>query len=453
MKILITGATGFIGRHLILYLREQGHNIVALTRDSETAPVRLPVACPVFSWPDASQPPPGEAFAGVDAVIHLAGKNILGRWTAKVKQEIVRSRVESTLQLIAAMRDLPQKPAVMISMSGTGFYGDRGEEMLDESAAPGKGFFTELCQQWEQAGRGAEKLGIRTVQLRTGMVLGHDGGAMRAMLPPFRMGLGGRIGSGRQWMSWIHVRDLAGLMLHAIENESIAGPVNAVSPHPVTNADFTRTLGKVLKRPTVFPVPGLVLSLLLGEAGRVALDSQRVVCRKAIDAGYEFKFPDLQEALADVCEQEDHVLLMEQWVPRPVDEVFSFFSDAYNLEQITPPHLKFKVLGQSTEALQEGTLINYKLQLHGIPFRWQSLIHDWHPVTSFSDSQMRGPYKKWHHTHTFIEQDGGTLIRDHALYRIPFGVPGDAVAYPFVKKDLEKIFSYRYARVRELFGE
>lgn len=451
MKILITGATGFIGRQVILYLRDRGHKIVVLTRDSKKAPVRLPIACPVFSWPSTDQPPAREAFAGVDAIIHLAGRSILGRWTAKVKKEIVRSRVESTRQLVAAMRDLPEKPAVLVSMSGIGYYGDRGEETVDESDAPGAGFFADLCQQWEQEAQSAEALGVRTVQLRTGMVLGHDGGALLSMLPLFRMGLGSRIGSGRQWMSWIHMRDLAGLMLHAIETSSVTGPVNAVSPQPVTNAEFTRTLGKVLKRPTLLPVPGCILSLLLGEVGRVALDSQRVVCRKAV--GYEFVFPELKAALADICRQKDHLLLLEQWVPRPRDEIFAFFGDAKNLERITPPHLKFKVLGQSTETLQEGTRIDYKLQLHGIPFRWQSLIGEWNPVTHFSDTQMRGPYKKWHHTHTFIEQDGGTLIRDHALYRLPFGAPGDMAGYFLVKRDLEKIFGYRIAKIRELFGE
>ena len=252
-------------------------------------------------------------------------------------------------------------------------------------------------------------------------------------------------------MSWIHVRDLAGLILHAIETESLKGPVNAVSPHPATNVVFTQTLAMVLNRPHIFAVPGFALKLVMGEASQVVLASQRVVARKA--SGYKFVFPELKEALEDIGKREDHELLMEQWVPRPIDEAFAFFGNAQNLELLTPPHLRFKVLGSSTESLQAGTLIDYKLQLHGIPFRWQSLIAEWNPSTHFSDTQLRGPYKKWHHTHTFIEQDGGTLIRDHALYRLPFGVLGDAVAYFFVKKDLDKIFRYRFDKVRELFGE
>ena len=452
MKILITGATGFIGRQVALSLRDAGHEIVVLTRNPETASVRLPLACPVYSWSGADEEPPAEAFKGVDAVVHLAGRNIFGRWTAGMKQDIIRSRVESTRQLVAVLQSMPEKPTVLVSMSGIGYYGDRGGEMLDESAAPGEGFFTDLCGQWEQAAREAEAMGIRTVQLRTGMVLGHDGGAMQAMLPAFRMGLGGRIGSGEQWMSWIHLRDLTGLICHAIENTEVAGPLNAVAPNPVTNAVFTRTLGKVLRRPTFCTVPEFVLNLLLGEAGQVALTSQRGICARALDTGYTFQYPELKDGLREVCEHRDHELLLEQWVPRLREEVFDFFSNANNLELLTPPYLKFKVLAATTDPLQSGTLIDYRLQLHGIPFRWRSLIGEWHPPTHFSDTQVKGPYSKWHHTHTFIEQDGGTLIRDHALYRLPFGVPGDAVGYFLVKKDLEKIFAYRHGKTRELFG-
>lgn len=451
MKILVTGATGFIGRQAVLYLRDQGHEIVVLTRDAQKSRVRLPIACPVFIWEIGDQPPPSEAFAGVDAVVHLAGENIINRWTSSRKKEIIKSRVESTRQLVAAMQKLAHKPKVFVCASAIGFYGDRGDQLLDESAEPGEGFLADLCRQWEEAARQAEESGIRVVSLRIGVVLGHDGGALQPMLPPFRMGFGGKVGSGKQWMSWIHVRDLAGLILHAIETDSLKGPVNAVSPHPATNVVFTQTLAAVLKRPHLFLVPAFVLKIIMGEASQVVLASQRVAARKA--AGYEFAFPELKAALEDICTREDHVLLMEQWVPRPIDEVFAFFSDAQNLELLTPPHLKFKVLGSSTHPLQAGTRIDYKLQLHGIPFRWQSLIGEWNPVTDFSDTQMRGPYKKWHHTHTFIEQGGGTLIRDHALYRLPFGVPGDAVAYNFVKNDLEKIFGYRFAKVCELFGE
>jgi uncharacterized protein (TIGR01777 family) len=450
MRILVTGATGFIGRQTVLYLRDRGHEIVVLTRDSEFAPVRLPIACPVFPWKGTDQPPQ-EALTGVDAVVHLAGENIITRWTSSRKKEIMKSRIESTRQLVSAMQKSNHPPKVFVCASAIGFYGDRGDESLDESAEPGKGFLPDLCRQWEEAARQAEEFGVRVVSLRIGVVLGHDGGALQPMLPPFRMGLGGKIGSGKQWMSWIHVRDLAGLILHAIETDSVKGPVNAVSPHPATNVVFTQTLAMVLKRPHLFAVPGFVLSILMGETSEVVLTSQRVIARKA--AGYNFVFPELKAALEDICAREDHELLMEQWVPRPIDEAFAFFGDAQNLELLTPPHLRFKVLGSSTNSLEAGTLIDYKLQLHGIPFRWQSLIGEWNPVTDFSDTQIRGPYKKWHHTHTFIEQDGGTLIRDHALYQLPFGVPGDTVGYFLVKKDLEKIFSYRFAKVRELFGE
>ena len=241
MKILVTGATGFIGRQVVLHLRDRGHEILVLTRDTQNAPVRLPIACPIFPWKGADQPPPREALAGVDAVVHLAGENIINRWTSSRKKEIIKSRVESTRQLIVAMQGLSHKPKVLVCASAIGFYGDRGDESLDESVEPGEGFLSDLCRQWEEAARTAEKSGIRVVSLRIGVVLGHDGGALQPMLPPFRMGFGGRVGSGKQWMSWIHVRDLAGLILHVIDTDSVQGPVNAVSPHPATSVVFTQT--------------------------------------------------------------------------------------------------------------------------------------------------------------------------------------------------------------------
>lgn len=451
MKVLVTGATGFVGRQTVLHLRDHGHEIVVLTRDPDKASVRLPIACPVFCWRRMDQPPPLEAFAGVDAVVHLAGENLINRWTPSRKKKIMKSRTDSTLQLVTVMRQLEHPPKVIVCASAVGFYGDRGDTLLDESADEGQGFLSKVCRRWEDVAHQVKDSGIRVVSLRIGIVLGHDGGALLPMLPPFRLGLGGKIGSGQQWMSWIHIRDLAGLILYALETDAIRGPVNAVSPHPASNEVFTRTLASVVKRPHFFTVPSFVLKIVMGEASEVLLASQRVASRKS--SGYEFAFPDLRAALEEICAHQDHELLMEQWVPRPIDETFEFFSDARNLEVLTPPHLCFKVLRCSTDSLQTGTLIDYKLQLHGIPFRWQSLIGEWNPVTHFSDTQIRGPYKKWHHTHTFIPQNGGTLIRDHALYRLPFGVPGDAVAFYFVKKDLENIFSYRFAKVRELFGE
>lgn len=453
MKILITGATGFIAKTLLPLLSEQGHALVVLTRNLDAAGVRLPVACHPMQWNPDTGPPPAAAFKDVQAVIHLAGEGVAaGRWTRKRKQEIRRSRILSTRHLVDAMQSQERKPEVFISASAIGIYGDRGEESLSETSDTGDGFLTELCRDWEKEIFRAETNGVRCVAMRIGIVLGADGGAMKMMLPPFRLGLGGPLGNGKQWMSWIHVRDLARLFLHAVENPSLRGPVNAVAPHPVRNKEFTATLGERLGRPAFLPAPAAAIQLLLGEMSEILLSGQKVSSDKAASSGFKFLYPKLNAALKLVCDQSGHELLTEQWVPKPVDEVFDFFSDPKNLEILTPPHLHFKILKVHPEPMGEGTLLDYRLKLHGIPFRWQSQIMGWHPPARFSDRQTRGPYAFWHHTHEFFEKNGGTVIRDRAQYKVPLWVPGDVLLHPFIRKDLEKIFSHRRKKIAEIFG-
>lgn len=450
---MVTGATGFIGKELIKKLNEMGHEIVVLTRNSDSAKFRLPVHCEVISWDPCKYHLQSTALKGVDAVINLAGENIAdGRWSPERKRELIQSRELSARRLVNAISYMDKKPKTLVSVSAIGFYGDRGDALLNETDSKGHGFLSDICKVWEEEILKAKEFGVRTVAYRLGMVLGHDGGALNKILPPFKLGLGGKLGSGSQWMSWIHINDLVNMLVHAIENPSIDGIYNAVSPNAVRNKEFTKTLGNVLNRPTIFPVPKFVLKIALGELSELLLGSQRVAAKKISDAGFKFNYPHIKEALQEVCGNSYHEIQLEQWVPQPVNRTFSFFKEAQNLEKITPKFLNFKILNQSTPEIQEGTKINYRLSLHGFPVSWISKITDWKPNQKFSDIQVKGPYSHWYHTHEFEEKNGGTLIKDHVLYKVPFGIPGDLVAGQWVRKDLEKVFTHRHKTLDTLLA-
>lgn len=288
MRITMTGATGFIGSRIRATLEAGGHELRLISRKARPG---------FFSWPSLDTLPPVEALAGADAVIHLAGEPVAQRWTPEVRRRIRESRVLGTSRLVEALEHADPRPAVLVCASATGYYGDRGEEVLDETSPPGQGFLAETCVEWEEAAAAAERLGLRVVRLRFGMVLGRDGGALKKMLPWFRLCLGGKIGSGQQWMPWIHVDDAAELAVWALKEEAAAGAFNAVAPYPARNADFTRTLEGLLGRPELFTIPPAALRLVLGEGAEVALASQRVLPRAALNAGFRFRYAALAEAL------------------------------------------------------------------------------------------------------------------------------------------------------------
>jgi uncharacterized protein (TIGR01777 family) len=308
MRILITGATGFIGSHLVRRLLAEGHTVVALTRNVRNARRVLPTGCECRAWKPAAGPQ-AAVLQGADAVVHLAGAGIADqRWTPARKQAIRESRVAGTYALVHALSTLPAaaRPATVIAASAIGYYGDRGDEQLDEAAGPGSDFLAEVCEAWEHEAVAAEELNVRVAVIRIGVVLGKDGGALQKMLLPFRLGLGGRLGSGRQWMSWIHVDDLVGLFAYALEHAEVHGVLNGVAPAPVTNAEFTAALGRALCRPAVLPVPALGLRLALGEMSAILLASQRGLPRAAQRFGFEFRHPKIESALADLCSTRDH---------------------------------------------------------------------------------------------------------------------------------------------------
>ena len=294
MRILITGASGLIGKALRPTLEAKGYELILASR-------REPPDDRHIQWsPDTGFADADVArLEGLDAVIHLAGENVSGlRWTEEKKKAIRDSRVFGTRSLIETFDKLKAKPKAIISGSAIGFYGDRGDEVMTESSAPGKTYLSEVCKEWEAESRRAEDMGIRTVLLRTGIVLSKDGGALATMMTPFKLGVGGVVGSGKQWMSWISLDDVVGIINFALENESVRGAVNVVAPNPVTNEEFTKTLGSVLYRPTFLPLPEFAVHMMFGEMGdALLLDSTRVIPKRLQDNGYKFGFTNLKAAL------------------------------------------------------------------------------------------------------------------------------------------------------------
>ncbi|HEY2415099.1 MAG TPA: TIGR01777 family oxidoreductase [Pirellulaceae bacterium] len=299
MPALVTGGTGFVGRRLLAKLDQP----VVVSRDAAKAAKKLePLKPKVIRWDPLHDPLPAAALSGVDAIFHLAGDPVAeGRWTEKKKQRIRDSRVLGTQNLVAGLAAAATRPKTLISASAVGYYGDCGDAEIDERSPPGHDFLAEVCIGWERAALTARDLGIRVVLIRTGVVLGEKGGALAKMLTPFQLGLGSPLGSGNQYMPWIHIDDLVELMLFAAREPPISGPLNGTAPHPVTNREFTKTLGHVLGRPTFMPaVPPLALKILLGGFGQVLLDSQRALPHAALAAGFAFHYPELEGALREL---------------------------------------------------------------------------------------------------------------------------------------------------------
>ncbi len=301
MKLVVTGATGLVGGALCQNLIQAGHQVVALARNPEKARAKLPTV-EVAAWDATSGHPPVEALEGSDAVVHLAGEAIAaGRWTSQRKRMIRESRVAGTRNLVEGLSHCQNPPKVLVSSSAIGYYGTHGDEFLEETSQPGNDFLAELCQQWESEAKRATDSGVRVVLVRSGLILAREGGALPRMLPPFRMGVGGPLASGKQWMSWIHIRDELEAIRYAIENDEMEGPLNLTAPNPVTNEEFSRTLARVLRRPAFFRVPGFVLRLLFGEmAETLLLKGQRVLPKKLEQSGYQFRFSDLRGAFEDL---------------------------------------------------------------------------------------------------------------------------------------------------------
>jgi uncharacterized protein (TIGR01777 family) len=465
MRVFLTGATGFVGKSLTQRLLRDGHEVVAWVRD--------PVRARSTLGPEVDLVPVEEgderlraALDGCDGVVNLAGDPLFsGRWTRAKKRRMVTSRVDLTRRVVGAISAAVARPKVLVSASAIGIYGDRDSENLDESSAEADGYLADLCRDWEEAARAASDAGTRVACLRIGIVLGAEGGALAQMLPIFRLGLGGPLGSGNQYMSWIHIDDTVELVVEALENPAYEGVYNATAPEPVTNASFTRALGEALGRPAFLPAPGFAIRLLIGEAAGVLLGGQRVRPARAEALGFRFSYRTIEAALQRVVDLErscsielagelpeceylrtrgaTYHLRQETRIDLPRSEVFEFFSQPENLGLLTPSFLRWEIRDRPPGPLSRGVQIDYRIGLGPFPLRWRTILEEWTPGESFCDAQHRGPYRSWWHEHHFEDRGDHTLVVDHVFYSPPLGLVGRLANFLFVAPTLRRIFGYR----------
>jgi uncharacterized protein (TIGR01777 family) len=481
MRIFITGATGFIGRALVLRLRRDGHQPVAWVRNLERARSLLGQECEIVdgSGSAAAQKLAMAAAVGrCDAVVNLAGENIAkGRWTVARKQALVRSRVDLTQALVESMRGLDKRPSVFVSASAVGLYGDCGAAPVDEAAPADSSFLASLCRDWEAAAGGAEALGVRVVLPRIGIVLGHEGGILSTLLPLFMLGLGGPLGDGKQYLPWVHLHDLVETFVVALTDSRYTGAYNAVSPNPVDNAAFTQALARACKKTAPLRVPSWAMRAAMGEAATFALSSCRAVPSRLQAWGFPFKFAHLEQALQSLLDfslltisplRPDHPPPLPDaytQVRRPVyllrsstdlrhsrADVFEFFCRAQNLGLMTPMQMAMQIVGEVPRDVQAGTCINYTLKVGPVPLRWRTRIARWQPPQLFTDAQERGPYRCWWHEHHFSEVGSGTRMEDRVYYAAPLGLLGRLAHFFMIKRQLHQIFWYRQSAITLRFG-
>ena len=456
MRVLMTGATGLIGKELGKLLAARGDTLVCLVRDARNASLRLPFPATCFEWNHLSAVP-AEALIGVDAIVHLAGEPVAEkRWSDEQKDLIRDTRVLGTRQLVQAV--LKQRPPIKAFVHGSaiGFFGDRADTALNANSAKGAGFLADVVAAWEAELRPLKdgRPDVRVAIVRTGIVLARQGGALAKMLPMFRESVAGRLGNGKQWMSWIHIDDIVGLFLHALDSKA-AGVLEGVAPQAVTNREFTKSLCRSLQVHENAPAPSVAIKALFGEMGGIVLESAKIEPRQTLASGFRYRFESIDRAFDDLLtplQGSTREKVSEQWVPHAPEEIWPYFCDEHNLEELTPEFLNFKVLQKSTPEIGEGTLIDYRLKLNGIPMGWQSRIQDWEPARRFVDTQQKGPYSYWRHTHEFIPLAHGTLMRDVVHYRLPLGWLGSVIAGWKVESQVDRIFSYRSTKIAERFA-
>jgi uncharacterized protein len=472
----MTGATGFVGRALSLRLLGLGHQLIAWVRDEARARDLLGPDVELAS----ANSQIGRQVARADAVINLAGEPIFdGRWTNSRKRAIRDSRLKLTREIANAIAQSTGDPKVLISASAVGYYGDRGDENVNDDTPAGTGFLATLCRDWESAALEAETSGTRVFIPRIGIVLGAGGGALLKMVLPFRFGAGGPIGTGRQYIPWIHIDDLVGIIVAALTDERLHGPLLATAPNPVTSREFATAIGATLRRPSLLPVPGFALRIVLGEAASALQTGQRVFPQRLEQVGFEWRYRHIEAALADILNDNDpeitafdetaskpppgcgskylasgkptSVLSQRTLVYAPIEKVFQFFFKPQNLGVMMPSSMQFRILSEVPDEMREGLQIEYAIKLGPLRLRWRTRIKEWQPPGLFAYSQESGPYRCWWHQHRFQPDGDRTLMEDRVYYAPPLGLAGTLINSVFVAPALRRIFSYRKQAMRLRF--
>ncbi|MBN21532.1 MAG: TIGR01777 family protein [Bdellovibrionaceae bacterium] len=449
MKILVTGATGWIGKTLVERLFRLGHEIVVISRNPDTVEEKLGIPVFALSWKELNKIP-----SDIQCVYHLAGETIAQfPWTKKIKKSIYDSRVSKTKNLTRSLSHCSLD--FFLSTSAIGVFGERGDEELNENSLPGEGFLSEVCVDWEDAASYVTSFVNRLLIYRIGVVLGEGGGMLERLYPLAQKGVLSSLGEGKGWMSWIAKEDLIHAMIAPLEKKEMEGVYHLVSPHPVRQKELYKELAKRFGKGLLPSVPFCIPQFFTGGAMKELLASQKVRTSRLIQSGFKFKYEQVGGLFESLLFLKSNERLFEstQWINAPIENVFEFFSSEKNLEKITPDFLNFRVEKKSTPKLEEGTVIDYRLKIHGVPARWKTLISRWVPGELFEDVQIKGPYKKWQHLHTFDSVQGGTLIKDKVVYQVPLGMLGNMVAGRFIRSDVSRIFKYRTQTIDRHFHQ
>jgi len=472
MKILIVGATGFIGKTTVAFLQGKGHEVSAWVRDIEKATGMLGDGVELISSIKNAEGLQ-QYLEETDVVINLAGRPLAGiRWTGKKKIEFYESRVTVTNLISDAISICKNPPKVLISASAVGIYGNTGSISVDEESVVGQDYLSELCLQWEAAANRSKNFGVRVCNIRIGIVLGREGGMLQQLIQSFDLGIGSYLGSGKQRVPWIHVVDVVRAITFCIDNKELNGPVNLTSPHSSSGKEFARVLASLTNARFIIPVPRFVLKLVFGEGEVVLTNSQNALPSKLLKFGFRFEYESLKPALKDEIYPEEIVVSKSDSTDEDLEygrkaqyelktsvalnsdqeKAFNFFSSPLNLGLTTPSWLNFKITEIPLSVSKECE-IAYEIRLWFIPIKWRTSILEWDPHESFVDIQKSGPYKLWIHSH-FVEStsENTSIMRDIVRYSVPGGPLGRLIHFLVIKKSLIRIFGYRRSMIRMRLG-